>query len=360
MTFVPAGPKAEKIIDRLPGRTLRIACRNVPAYSKKTISATTGCPMATALPFIYLAPIRGLTDALFRDTFSRHFGGFDAAVAPFINPQKKSLYEDKMIRDVLPRLNTGLPLVPQLLHTDAEDFLILAHRLADLGYQQINWNLGCPAPMVARKKRGSGLLPYPQEIVTLLEKTVPALRLELSIKTRLGYHNETEILTLLPMLNTFDLKEIVIHPRLGKQLYRGSTNPDGFAACQRLSVHTLVYNGDICDMQTFRILADRFPTVDRWMIGRGALANPFLAEEIKGYPGESPETKKERLYNFHNELYSRYLGRLSGPSHLLGRVKKLWSYLIGSFPGQEKQLKKILKCRSLPNYLESIGQLFHD
>ena len=120
--------------------------------------------MNQAQPFLYLAPIRGLTDALFRDTFSRHFGGFDAAVAPFISPQKKSLYEDKMIRDVLPANNTTLPVVPQLLHTDPEDFLVLARRLADLGYTHINWNLGCPAPMVARKKRGSGLLPYPEEI----------------------------------------------------------------------------------------------------------------------------------------------------------------------------------------------------
>ena len=101
-------------------------------------------------PFIYLAPLRGLTDALFRETFSSHFDGFDAAVAPFISPQKKSLYEDKMIRDVLPVHNTKLPIIPQLLHTDPEDFLVLAHRLTGLGYTHINWNLGCPAPIASR------------------------------------------------------------------------------------------------------------------------------------------------------------------------------------------------------------------
>lgn len=316
--------------------------------------------MATRQPFIYLAPLRGLTDALFRETFALHFNGFDAAVAPFLNPQKKSLYGDKMIRDVLPHNNRRLALVPQLLHTDAEDFLVLAQRLADLGYTHINWNIGCPAPMVARKKRGSGLLPYPDEITRLLHKVLPELKVELSIKTRLGYFEATELPTLLPSLNGLKIKEITIHTRLGRQLYKGKTNPGGFAICQDLTNHPLVYNGDIVDTASYESLHERFPTIDRWMIGRGALANPFLAEEIKGFPRESPGKRRIRLYNFHEELFHNYLDRLSGPGHLLGRVKQLWSYLIGSFPGREKQLKKILKSRTLPAYRRSIEQLFQD
>ncbi len=314
--------------------------------------------MNQAEPFLYLAPIRGLTDALFRDIFFRHFAGFDAAVAPFITPQKKSLYEDKMIRDVLPANNTTLPVVPQLLHTDPEDFLVLARRLAGLGYTHVNWNLGCPAPMVARKKRGSGLLPYPEEIVGLLTKVLPELPLELSIKTRLGFNDLSETRALLPELDRFRLKEIIIHARLGKQLYRGTTDPDGFAVCRQLTPHPLTYNGDINNVAAFRILADRFAEINRWMLGRGALGNPFLAEEIKNYPQQSLEIRKKRLYNFHEELFNRYTERLDGPSHLLGRVKSLWLYLINSFPGNKKLLKKILKSTNPAAYREAVDQLF--
>ncbi len=309
-------------------------------------------------PFIYLAPMRGLTDALFRETLTSHFGGFDAAVAPFINPQKKSLYEDKMISDVLPENNGNLPIIPQLLHTDPDDFLVLARRLTGLGYTHINWNLGCPAPMVARKKRGSGLLPYPEEIVGLLDKIMPELDIELSIKTRLGFQDQAETRALLPALDRFQLKEIIIHTRLGKQLYKGTTDPEGFAACQQLTRHSLTYNGDINDVRTFNLLAERFPTVHRWMIGRGALSNPFLAEEIKGYPLQSAEERKIRLYNFHEDLFSRYTERLSGPGHLLGRVKHLWLYLIDSFAGNKKMLKKILKSNNPAGYRETVEQLF--
>ena len=121
-------------------------------------------------PFLYLAPIQGVTDALFRTVFHHHFGGFDAAMAPFINPQRHSGFKEKWLADVLPENNPGLPIIPQLLNTNAEDFVAMAGRLQDLGYTHINWNLGCPVPMVAKKKRGSGLLPYPEMIIALLEE----------------------------------------------------------------------------------------------------------------------------------------------------------------------------------------------
>ena len=314
--------------------------------------------MTNIQPFLYLAPIRGLTDALFRETFYTHFNGFDAAVAPFINPQKKSLYEDKMLVDVLPENNGGRPLVPQLLHTNPQDFLVLANKLAKLGYTHINWNLGCPAPMVTRKKRGSGLLPYPDMILNILSEITKELDIELSIKTRLGFNDTSELKTLLPELNHFRLKEIIIHTRLGKQLYRGTTDIEAFATCQPLCYHPLVYNGDINDIKSFTMLTKRFPTIQRWMLGRGGIGNPFLAETIKGYPQQSDETRKQRLLTFHEQLYSKYQKRLSGPGHLLGRVKQLWIYLITSFPGQEKKLKAILKSRTPQHYLRAVKHMF--
>ncbi len=312
----------------------------------------------SAAHHLYLAPIRGVTDALFRNIFYHHFDGIDAAIAPFINPQTKTFFDDRMLSDVLPQNNRLKPLVPQLLHTSPKDFLVLAARLADLGFTHINWNLGCPAPMVAKKKRGSGLLPYPSEIMSFLERVIPRLKVQLSIKTRLGYTKENELLELLPSLNDFPLKEIIIHTRLGKQLYRGKTDPEGFAACQKVTTHTLVYNGDIYDQDTFHSLVARFPEINRWMLGRGILMNPFLAEEIKGLPKESSARRMERLYAFHEDLYEQYRGKLSGQGHLLGRMKQLWMYLIFSFPEKEKGLKKIKKSTSTDQYLGNVRRLF--
>ncbi len=199
---------------------------------------------APSTPFIYMAPLRGITDALFRQIYCKHFEGINAAVAPFINPQRKSGHTDKLLADVLPG-NNDLHLIPQLLNTDGDDFLALAQRLYDLGYKEINWNLGCPVPMVAKKKRGSGLLPFPEQIVAFLDYVLPRLKTNLSLKIRLGYHDYNESLVLLPLLDCYPLSEIIIHARLGKQLYRGETYPERFMSCQKVSSHRLVYNGDI-------------------------------------------------------------------------------------------------------------------
>ena len=245
-------------------------------------------------PFLYFAPLQGITDALYRRVFHRHFGGFDAAIAPFINPQRHCAAKEKWFADVLPENNSDLPVIPQLLNTDAEDFIALSTRLQDLGYDHINWNLGCPAPMIAGKRRGSGILPYPETIVALLEKVVPRLKARLSIKTRLGYHHPQEILTLLPMLEAFPLQEIIVHARLGKTDVQRTVDLEGFARCRSLTTHELVYNGDITTAAVFRDLQARLPWVNRWMLGRGVLADPFLALALCG---NNPRRKRTGLQN---------------------------------------------------------------
>lgn len=307
-------------------------------------------------PFLYLAPIRGITDSLFRSLFQRHFGGVDAAVAPFLNPQPHANIEIRQIRDLLPEYNRELPVVPQFLHTDPEGLIALAHRLHDLGYTHINWNLGCPAPMVTRKRRGSGLLPYPDAIIAFLDTVVPRLPLQLSIKTRLGLNHPDELAALLPRLAGYPLKEIIIHARLGKQLYKGSTDPAGFSRCLEISRHPVIYNGDITGVDGFDALRRQFPAVRGWMIGRGLLADPFLAATIRGRLFGGGE-RHAMLSAFHQELFTAYQELLAGPSHLLGRMKQIWAYLAASFPESPKLWKKVKKAETIERYLDTVNEV---
>ena len=307
-------------------------------------------------PRLVLAPIRGITDCSFRSLFHRHFPGFDSALAPFINPQRHASFTPKQLKDVLPHDNRELPVIPQLLHTNPEDFLFLASRLQELGYKEVNWNLGCPAPMVTKKHRGSGLLPFPEQILAFLDHVMPKLPMNLSIKTRLGYAEKEELFSLLPRLDKYPLTEIIIHGRLGSQLYRGTTDRDAFGYCLECSQHSIVYNGDITSKEIFQELQQQFPKVNKWMIGRGALANPFLAGEIKG---NTVAQQLEQLQGFHNELYSCYGKLLDGPAHLLGRMKQLWIYLSAFFPPQHKTWKAIKKCKTEEKYQQVIKSLFN-
>ena len=158
---------------------------------------------------LYLAPLRGFTDYIYRNTITRHFDGFDGALAPFIPTVTADRFKSSHFEDILPENNPTLTVVPQIIGNHSGDFINLAVRLFDLGYTSVNWNLGCPFPMVTKKNRGSGLLPYPERIDTFLEKTLSSIPNRLSIKTRLGRRTITDIFELLPIFNRYPLEEII-------------------------------------------------------------------------------------------------------------------------------------------------------
>ena len=306
---------------------------------------------------IQLAPIRGFTDVVYRNAFDEHFKGIDVMMAPFIASVVGARVKPKLLKDVLPENNHRKSLIPQILSKSAEEFIILSKVLYDLGYDAINWNLGCPAPMVAKKERGSGLLPYPDRIDALLERILNHIPNQLSLKVRLGRFNRDEIFDLMPIFNRYPLTEIVIHPRTGVQMFKGEVDLDAFQRCVSLSNHPIVYNGDIVSLISFKKLKQKLSYISTWMIGRGVLANPFLPEMIKtGHSNIS--SVLFRLKAFHDTLFNCYLEKLCGPSHLLQRMKGIWGYLARNLADGSHLLKQIRKTEDLRRYHHVIDAYF--
>lgn len=302
-----------------------------------------------------LAPIQGATCDLYRSTFAEHFQGVDYAVAPFLSTSSGDQIRPNAFRGLLSANNRAMPVIPQLLGNNSDHFILFVRHLRSLGYEQVNWNLGCPFPVVVKKQKGSGLLPHPERIHALIEKVIQETSIEMTVKLRLGFDCKEEIQTLIPMLNQTRIKQIIIHPRTGRQMYRGSVDLDVFEQCLQISKHPVVFNGDILDLETFNSLQNRFTNVNSWMIGRGILHNPFLAESIKGIPSDSSE-RVRRFISFYNDLYKAYSERLSGPGHLLNRMKEMWSYFQYTFEGGEKALKKLQKCRQKDHFEQLANQ----
>lgn len=305
---------------------------------------------------IILAPLQGFTDVTFRNVFARHFKGVDEAVAPFISTMGQPRLKPSRLKDVLPENNRLMPVVPQILSNVARDFNFLADHLYDMGYTRINWNMGCPHSKIAKKTRGSGLLAHPELIDALLGEIMPHISNTLSVKIRLGRKHKNEIDALLPVFDQYDLEEIILHPRTGVQMYEGTSDHDAFEDALPKSRHKFTYNGDIVDLTSFEKVRNRFTRIDRFMIGRGILANPFLAEQIKGIDGGTD--KPGRLKAFHDELFETYKALFSGPSHLTGRMKGFWSFFGPSFKKNKKFLKKILKARSIEAYNDAVEAFF--
>ena len=304
---------------------------------------------------LYLAPIRGITDSIFRNTFVKYFCGFDTAICPFITTVKGDKIKKNHIKDILPENNIGLPLIPQILSNDQNLFVKMAIEFFDLGYDTINWNLGCPYPMVANKKRGSGLLPFYDEIQKFLDFTLNKIPNKLSIKCRIGRFSSDEIFNLIPVFNIYPIEELIIHPRTGIQMYTGHPDLDTFEKCIQQSKIPVIYNGDIKDIIFFNCLSNRFPLIDKWMIGRGAIENPFLPSLIKN---QNIKINQMKIKDFHDELFFKYSEILYGGSHILGKMKGIWFYLSNFFKHNSKLLKKIQRVKSINKYNDIISELF--
>jgi tRNA-dihydrouridine synthase B len=309
---------------------------------------------------LYLAPLQGITDHVFRNIFNKFFPGLHKTFTPFVRFKNDLEIKKSQISDILPENNALQLVTPQILSNKASEIIFFASYVKDLGYSEINWNLGCPFPMVANRKLGSGLLQYNSLIDEILKEVFPKIQIDLSVKMRLGYSNNQEIYPIIEVLNKYPVSEIIIHPRIGKQMYKGEIDLESFAKCIISTNHKLSYNGEINCFDDFRKLSERFETIHTWMLGRGAVANPFLVESIAQDSDLITCDKLERFSLFHAELIESYEKNLSGPGHLLDKMIKLWEFFSKSFDDQHKAFKMIKKAGSIEKYNLALYYIYNN
>lgn len=332
-------------------------------------------------PILILAPMRGITTMHYRQAFVRHFHGLDIEMAPFISTVGADRINPRLLKDVLPENNSGLPLIPQVLGNNADDFVQMAIALNELGYNELNWNLGCPHKPIRRKRRGSGLLPYPDIVDAMLDRICERSPCKISVKVRLGVSDKSELMKLIPVLNQYPLSEVIIHPRTAEQMYGGNVDLDAFEEAFNALELPVCYNGDINDLAFFQSVQQRFPSIDRFMLGRGLLANPFLCEEIKNWLTRSHEATKdfigdstssvasclrvsknkvERISSFHEDLVSSYEAVLHGDHPVLGKMKEFWTYQSTHLSNGRAMFKKLKKTQRLSTYKAIVAEFLSE
>ena len=327
---------------------------------------------------IYLAPMEGITTYIYRNALAKYYGGVDKYFTPFLANRNLN---HKELNDVLPEHNLGLQVVPQILANKADSFLEITKRLEELGYGQVNLNLGCPSGTVVARKRGAGFLSVPDQLDCFLEEIFAKSPLAISIKTRIGVEQMEEWEEILSVYRKYPLEELIIHPRLQKEFYHGKAHPEAYRMACEKGFGKLCYNGDITDCEAmvtlFERLGDHIPSAI--MVGRGAIANPGLPKELAehanpGLPKEPAEhalpgqkrpdraghvtlledsDERELFREFHDEILNGYREMMSGDQPVLFKMKELWVYMGPYRKLTDKQMKKIRKAGSLAEY-ESI------
>ncbi|MBD7912888.1 tRNA dihydrouridine synthase [Clostridium cibarium] len=302
----------------------------------------------------YLAPMEGITGFIYRNSYEKFFSNIDKYFTPFIVPNNSKSLKTKELRDVLPENNKGLNVVPQILTNDSEGFIITARKLQQLGYNEINLNLGCPAGTVVSKNRGSGFLAKRDELDKFLEEIFKIDDMKISIKTRIGKDSPEEFYELIKIYNKYPMEELIIHPRTREDFYGNKPNLEVFKDALALSTNPVCYNGDIFTVDDHKRLVEDFPELKTVMLGRGILANPGLMNLIKS---NAPLDKKV-LKGFHDDVFDTYIKVFNEDKNAMFRMKELWGYMIYIFSDNKKYAKKIKKAQKVSDYREAVSSLF--
>lgn len=302
---------------------------------------------------LYFAPMEGVTGCVFRSVHNRIFGGADKYFSPFIAPDGDGRFKASRLRDVLPENNRGLRLVPQVLANNAASFLAAARELADLGYEEINLNLGCPSATVVSKHKGAGMLADPGALDGFLSDVFAHAPVAVSVKTRLGLRSSAEFGAILAVYEKYPISELIVHARDREGFYKSQPDLDAFALALA-SRGDAIYNGNVFTRADYDAAVGRFPALGGVMLGRGAAADPALFRRISGGAGATvPE-----LEEYHAALIDGYLSAGLSSQFACARMKELWFYMFEMFDYDRAQYKALMRSHDLGQLRESAQSVF--
>ena len=230
---------------------------------------------------LYFAPMEGITGARYRQAHRACFGGVDRYYLPFLSPTRDHLFTPRELRQVSPEVNAGLNAVPQLLTREPADFLWAARALGEMGYGEVNLNLGCPSGTVVAKGKGAGLLADPPALERLLEGIFSGDLggVRVSVKTRMGMADPEEFGPLLKLLGRFPIALLIVHPRVREDYYRHPLRRAEFLALLPRLGLPWCWNGGVTDRESYDQAA-ALPGVRGVMVGQELLADPALARML--------------------------------------------------------------------------------
>lgn len=302
---------------------------------------------------IHLAPIQGQTDLAYRTLLHDKIGGVERYYTPFVRWEKEGL-RNKDRRDIDKDLNCPNTSV-QIIFKSRDEFLRLTEAVAALGWREIDLNMGCPFPLQTHAGRGAGLLQHTDVIEQIANEITSIREITFTAKMRIGQECEEEGLRALDTLDSAGLAHITIHPRLGRQQYKGSADREAYGRFLERAQTPILYNGDLTTPESMHEIERMFPKTRGLMIGRGLLARPTLAQEYTQGTEMDDSERTKAIMTLHEGLWEHALRNLQGDSQILAKMQSFWQPMEGQI--EKKLYKQLTRCGSLRNYREAIAAL---
>ena len=298
----------------------------------------------------YFAPMEGVTDSIYRDLHSKIFPGIHRYYTPFFSPTMHQTLTQKEKRELPLAESLNYTLIPQVLTKIPEDFIWFTKVCQDRGYTQINLNTGCPSGTVTAKGKGSGMLRDTDGLKHFLDQIFTQSPLPISIKTRIGYSSSEEFPEILKVFNDYPLTELIIHPRVRDQFYKGTVDQEAFTYAVHNSKHDLVYNGNLNTKEDIAKIQNAYPQVNAVMLGRGLIGDP-------GMVTESGATAAQ-LEQFTTLLLERYTEAFGSARNAMFRMKENWRHLLCKFDDSEKLGKKLRKTTDIDEFKAITAEIY--
>ncbi len=235
--------------------------------------------IAGSNPVLALAPMQDVTDLPFWRLLAGYGGGADVYFTEYFRVYASSHLDWRILESVTDN-PTRKPVVAQMIGCDIPALVRTARELQQYPIAAVDLNLGCPAPIVYRKCAGGGLLRTPDRVDAILGALRDAVRIKLSVKTRLGFETTEVFQELLRIFLKHSVDVVTVHGRTVSQSYRGEVRYNLIAQAASELPCPVIANGDInSPAQALRIIKDT--GAKGVMLGRGAIRNPWLFEQIR-------------------------------------------------------------------------------
>jgi tRNA-dihydrouridine synthase B len=300
-------------------------------------------------PLLILAPMQDITDLPFWRVLSR-YGGPDIYYTEYFRVHRDSRPEKYILRSIEENPD-GKPVIAQMIGQDIEALKRTALDLQRHRIAGIDINLGCPAPIVCRKEAGGGLLRHPEKIDEILREVRACVHLQFTVKTRIGFDSPDEFPRLLDLFRRHPIDALTVHGRTVREMYKPVVHYDAIERAAHLMPCPVFANGNVDSAASARRIVETTGAAGL-MIGRGAIRNPWLFEQIReAWSGEvrtQPTLRDLREYieRLHEETHQP--GVREGGQ--IGKMKKYLGYIapgIGEDDTFWKELRSTLTLREL-------------
>lgn len=303
---------------------------------------------------VSLAPMEGITGHLFRTVHAECFGALDRYYTPFLPPPRVgSSFGGRIKAEIDPANNRGLTVVPQLMSKNADEFIWAAQLLSQMGYGEVNLNLGCPSGTVVAKGKGAGFLRHLEELDAFLNQVCERSPIPVSVKTRIGVESDEEYDAILEVYCRRPIAELIVHPRVQKDRYQGTPRQEAYGKTLAATPFPVAYNGDIFTVGDYTALVATYPATRHVMLGRGILANPALARMLRG----GAAATAGELKRFHDGLFDAYRAEIGG--NAVFRMKEWWSYARFAFADPLSVHRAVRKVRRVDDYQAAVSRIFN-